>query len=166
MTLKLAFDIRKVSAGDYRSSSVRIFEPYGIFKGTPSKDWVRVIVGQRTDRSPDRPLGHGPFRSNFYQIYQSTRPKFWQSDKTDTAWGMSPPGVRRFLTSSELIVKVCANSVSVRLYCWSKRVRWHWALWRMFYSRSLVRHLANRQNRLWIKSRFRSCRKVGLYLYQ
>ena len=65
MTLKLAFDIRKVSAGDHRSSSVRIFEPYGIFKGKLSKG---VIFGQRADRSPDRPLGHGPFRSNFHQI--------------------------------------------------------------------------------------------------
>ena len=111
MTLKLAFDIRKVSTGDRRSSSVRIFEPYGTFD-------VRAEVGQVTFRvgfgpicKRDQPLGHGPFLgTTFCEIFYNPRPKFWQTDKTDTALGSLSP----FLTSSELIVKVCANSVSVR----------------------------------------------------
>ena len=65
MTLKLAFDIRKVSTGDRRSSSVRIFEPYGKFD-------VRAEVGQVTFRvgfgpicKRDQSLGLGPFRTTF-----------------------------------------------------------------------------------------------------
>ena len=65
MTLKLAFDIRKVSTGDRRSSSVRIFEPYDTFN-------VRAEVGQVTFRvgfgpicKRDQPLGRGPFRTTF-----------------------------------------------------------------------------------------------------
>ena len=57
---------------------------------------VRAWVGQVTIMvgfgpiikyvlSYDQPLGHGPFRSTFCEIFQCPRPKFWQTDKTDTA---------------------------------------------------------------------------------
>ena len=112
MTLKLAFDIRKVSTGDRRSSSVRIFEPYGKFDVRAEVGQVRFRVGFGPICKRDQRLGHGSFLgTTFCEVFHNPRPKFWQTDKTDTALGRPPPF---FLTSSELIVKVCANSVSVR----------------------------------------------------
>ena len=112
MTLKLAFDIRKVSTGDRRSSSVRIFEPYGTFDVRAKVGQVKFGVGFGPICKRDQPLGHGPFLgTTFCEIFHNPRPKFWQTDKTDTASGSLSPF---FLTRSELIVKVCANSVSVR----------------------------------------------------